>query len=280
MGHPLVQQHERLLFVLHRPEADQSALSQVPQDMIPTLAPGAYPRFLEHRHHLRTSQAPVASQRLIKELSRAFHDPSVEFQSSQPSLVPGEYARRRELQHPPAVLRRHEMERATHRPGPDDLPFEYGPLDIRQRRGLQAQADGPHRLKIVLRLDSAEPPHYLFRPLEPLTFDALVDQSPTSNVRVVQIAANTLLGSGQVHACSSSTACKKYSTGDFGYLGLLRRGRRPAGAHGLRSPGRSPAGAPVHTTPGGRTAPPRLRGRDTRTPATRAGAPMRSLPAA
>ena len=68
------------------------------------------------------------------------------------------HARRRELQHPADVCRRHEVPGGTHHVRAEDLPFVERTLNLVVRGTLgHPQAQSPPRGRILLRLDSTKP---------------------------------------------------------------------------------------------------------------------------
>ena len=83
-------------------------------------------------------------------------------------------ARRAQLKHPARVLRGDEVQRAAQRPGANDRALGDGLFDWRSRLRAGAQADGPQRAEVVLRLDGAEPANGRGRAGERIMTDALL----------------------------------------------------------------------------------------------------------
>jgi len=119
----------------------------------------ADPRLLEQLHQLGAGHPLPLPQRALDQPPALRDQPVVNLELLLSALVAGEHAGSGQPDHPARVFRGHRMQRAAQCPGEHDAPVGDGPLDIDEGRAFRAQADRPCRLRVVLRLQGAEPPH-------------------------------------------------------------------------------------------------------------------------
>ena len=124
---PLVEQHERLLPALQRPEADQRALGQPHEDVIPALSRGLDALLLEQPHDLGAGQAPVAGQLGGQEVGAALEVGLREAQLLAAASLGGLEARDDQREQPAHVLGRGEVDGAAHQPRAHDLALLRSP---------------------------------------------------------------------------------------------------------------------------------------------------------
>ncbi len=154
---PLVEEHERLVMVLHRAAADQRLLREHPQDVVAALLVGGDAVGLEERHRVRALEYPAAGEGLREELAGHF-----EVGVGQAELLvalgcPRGDARREQREHPAHVGGRQQVQGAAHRPGADDAALGDRGLDVGCGGARSAaQANRPQRARVVLGLHRAE----------------------------------------------------------------------------------------------------------------------------
>jgi hypothetical protein len=156
---PLVEQGEGWLLALRGAEDDHAVVPELPEEVIPALAVRGHPRGLEGGQQRIAAHDRAPSQEVLG-------DPAgggglLVGDAQVGAALGGGVAKARggEPQHPAEVLRRHEVQRAAHRPGARDPAGGDGRFDGLVGRRRHAQADRPLRTGIVLRLHREQVPH-------------------------------------------------------------------------------------------------------------------------
>ena len=179
---PLIQQHERLLPALEGAEADQAGHRQVAEDVATAAAArrrGTVDAMAgEQGVQVLTADPAAAAQRPGDDLAGAAQDLIGQADLAVdaghlPDPAPGQ-----QLNHPAGVTRRHEVDRAPHRPGPQDRAALDGGFDGAHGGVGGSQADRPQRLAVLLGLNRTEVRHQLGRVRGPGRGEMLVGQPP------------------------------------------------------------------------------------------------------
>ena len=110
----------RLLPALHRPDADQAALGQPHEDVVPTLAGCLDARVLEQPHHLGTGQAPVGRQLGGQQLGTALEEGLAEPELLDAASLGSRESRSAQREQPANILGRREVDRPAHQPRAQD----------------------------------------------------------------------------------------------------------------------------------------------------------------
>ena len=179
---PLVEQHEGRLLAIERAQADQAVHRQVAED-VAAAAAARRSRTVdaalgEQGVQVRAADPPPAAQCLRDDLGGAVEDgigqadPLVDT-GHLPDAAPGQ-----QLEHPAGVGGRHEVDRAPHRPGPQDRAALDGGLDGAHGGLGGSQADPPQCLAVLLGLNRTEVRHQPGRVRGPVGGEMLVGQPP------------------------------------------------------------------------------------------------------
>jgi hypothetical protein len=144
------------LAALSRADADEAFEGQAHHDVDPTLAGGRDAGVAQQAVDFRARQMPAPLKGAQDELSGARQDLVIDLEPPKASGDAGHRTRGAEPEHPAHVLGGDEVQRPAHGPCPDDGAAGDGVLHLCPSRFAQAEADGPERRRVILRLDSTE----------------------------------------------------------------------------------------------------------------------------
>ena len=118
---PVVEQDERRLLALHRPDADEPVTGEPRDDVVPPLPGRRDAGVLEQAEHVGTAQPAVARERLAEEVATAIELGRGDAELRAAALLGDGEARGAQRQQPAHVLRRREVDGAAHQPRAHDL---------------------------------------------------------------------------------------------------------------------------------------------------------------
>jgi hypothetical protein len=132
-----------MLFASRLGEAENPIHRKTREDVVATLSRGGDLRAFEHAVHLVASESVPVAECLCEEFAAARERCVIESDLAPASGAALDDARREEPEHPSYVICGHEVKRAAHGPGANDLPIRDGALDLLTRRVGESKADRP-----------------------------------------------------------------------------------------------------------------------------------------
>jgi hypothetical protein len=173
---PFVEEREGGLLAFVAREAEDAVDSQPQDEVNAALSGGRDLGAVESLVHRAAGEALAALEGVDEGLSALGHRPGVELKTAQPAGAGGNHPRREQLEQPPDVGRRNEMQRTAQRPCADDGSVGDRAFDVRGGGVLHAQADGPQGAAVVLGLHGGEPGDDVERTRTVSRGNALIDQ--------------------------------------------------------------------------------------------------------